>query len=128
MEITDKIKTELEGVAFANAADYHEVENGTLVLRDWSELSRRQLAAVAGVEKSSTGLKLKLYDKMKALELLGKMLGLFDGGIPKTEENNLLEAILAASNGEVTTVDLPEVQQAADRRHDLVEPAQPAPL
>ena len=128
MELTEKIRRELTAIGFANTADYLTVEEGKLLLRDWSELSKEQLAAVAGVEKSNTGLKLKLYDKMKALELLGKMLGLFDGGIPKTEENNLLEAIVAASNGEVTTVDLPEVQQTADHCHDLVEQAEPAPL
>ena len=121
MELTKKIQRELTGIAFANTADYITVEEGELRFRDWTGLSKKQLAAVAGVEKSSTGLKLKLYDKMKALELLGKMLGLFDGGIPKTEENNLLEAIVAASQGEVTTVDLPEVQQTAVNCHDLVE-------
>ena len=128
MELTEKIRRELTAIAFANTADYITVEDGTLRFRDWTDLSGQQLAAVAGVEKSSTGLKLKLYDKMKALELLGKMLGLFEGGIPKTEENNLLEAILAASEGEVTTVDLPEVQQTANHRHDLVEQAESMPL
>ena len=34
---------------------------------------------------------------MKALELLGKMLGLFEGGLPRIEENNLLEAIRFAA-------------------------------
>lgn len=128
MELQEQIRQELTAIGFANTADYLTVEEGALSLRDWSGLTREQLAAVAGVEKSGTGLKLKLYDKMKALELLGKMLGLFDGGIPKTEENNLLEAILAASEGEVTTVDLPEVQQAANHRHDLVEQTQSAAL
>lgn len=128
MELQDKIRKELTVIAFANTADYITVEEGELRFRDWAGLSKKQLAAVASVEKSSTGLKLKLYDKMKALELLGKMLGLFDGGIPKTEENNLLEAILAASEGEVTTVDLPEVQQTANHRHDLVESAESAVL
>ena len=128
MELQEQIRQELTAIGFANTADYLTVEEGMLSLRDWSGLTREQLAAVAGVEKSSAGLKLKLYDKMKALELLGKMLGPFDGGIPKTEENNLLEGILAASEGEVTTVDLPEVQQAADHRHDLVEQAESAAL
>lgn len=121
MELADKIRQELEQIGFANAGDYLSVEQGSLTMRDWSELSGDQLAAVACVEKTSSGLKLKLYDKMKALELLGKMTGLFEGGIPKTEEDNLLEAILSASREEVTTDDLPELQQAAAHRHDLVE-------
>jgi hypothetical protein len=42
-----------------------------------------------------------------------------------TEEkhNNLLEAILAATQEDVDTDDIPEIQQAADDRYDLVEPA-----
>lgn len=123
MELTEKIRRELTAIAFANTEDYCSVEEGQLLFRDWQALSKEQLAAVASVEKSSTGLKLKLYDKMKALELLGKMLGLFEGGLPRTEENNLLEAILSASREEVDTCDLPEIQQAADPGHDLVEQA-----
>ena len=77
------------------------------------------------MERTSSGVKLKLYDKMKALELLGKYYGLFDGKSEeeKGKENNLLEAILAATREDVSTVDLPEVQQTADDRDDLVEPA-----
>lgn len=126
MELTEQIRQELIAIAFSNTADYMTVEEGGICFRDWKELSKEQLAAVASVEKASTGLKVKLYDKMKALELLGKMLGLFDGGLPKSEENNLLEAILAASREEVLTCDLPEIQQKAAHRHDLVEQAGPA--
>ena len=61
---------------------------------------------------------------MKALELLGKYMGMFDGKDDAEENrNNLLEAILAATQEEVETDDIPEIQQAADTCHDLVEPA-----
>ncbi len=121
MELTEQIRRELTAIGFANPKDYMAISGGSLELRDWSELSPEQLAAVASVEKTSTGLRLKFYDKMKALELLGKLLGLFDGGLPRREENNLLEAILAASSGEVETDDLPELQQTPNAGHDLVE-------
>lgn len=54
--------------------------------------------------------KYRMADKIKALELLGKHLGVFDsrGGKPMARENNLLEAIMSA--GEVDTDDLPEVE------------------
>ena len=56
------------------------------------------------------------------LELLGKHMGMFSGnGQQADQENNLLEAILAATEGEVDTDDLPEIQQAAAAGHDLVE-------
>ena len=46
----------------------------------------------------------------KALELLGKYLGLFEGNPQEEAQNNLLEAILAATREEVDTHDLPELQ------------------
>ena len=42
-------------------------------------------------------------------------------GENETVRNNLLEAILAATQEEVELDDIPEIQQAADDRHDLVE-------
>ena len=43
-------------------------------------------------------------------ELLGKLLGMFEGGMPEQQENNLLEAIVGASREEVATHDIPELQ------------------
>ena len=66
--------------------------------------------------------KVKFYDKMKALELLGKLMGFLEGE-NETVRNNLLEAILAATQEDVDTHDIPEIQQAADAGDDLVEPS-----
>ena len=73
----EKIINELAAIAFARAPDLLVVEDGQIRLRE--DLKPRQRAAVASVEKSTTGIKVKFYDKMKALELLGKYLGMFEG-------------------------------------------------
>ena len=124
-KITPKaVVDELAAIGFASATNFLRVSEGELTIRDTEPLSKADRAAIASIERSSTGIKLKLYDKMKALELLGKYMGMFEGK-PSEEEarNNLLEAILAATQEEVETDDLPEIQQAADDCHDLVDPA-----
>ena len=55
--------------------------------------------------------KLKYGNKLKALELLGKHLGMFDGKPPAArQENNLLEAIADSVGEDMETDDLPEIQ------------------
>ena len=102
-----RVLQELAAIAFARVPDYVDSE-GNLK----KELKPLQRAAIASVEKSSTGVKVKFYDKMKALELLGKHFGLFEGKESQEtkEENNLLEAILQATRQEVDTLDVSELQ------------------
>ena len=124
-KITPKaVVDELAAIGFASATNFLRVSEGELTVCDTDTLSKADRAAIASIERSSTGIKLKFYDKMKALELLGKYMGMFEGRSDEEEvSNNLLEAILAATEEEVDLDDIPEIQQAADDRHDLVEPA-----
>ena len=120
---TGKVVEELAAIGFARATDFLSVQDGKLLVRSTDDLRKSDRSAIASIETTSTGIRLKFYDKMKALELLGKYLGLFDGK-PETEErNDLLEAILAATKEEIAIHDIPEIQQAAADCHDLVEPA-----
>lgn len=124
-KITPKrVVKELAAIGFAKATNFLCVSDGELIIRSTDTLSKADQAAIASVEQTSNGIRLKFYDKMKALELLGKYMGIFEGK-PAEEEarNNLLEAILAATREEVENNDIPEIQQAADDCDDLVEPA-----
>lgn len=118
----ERVMKELAAIGFARATDFLCIENDELVFRSTNELSYADKAAIASIERTSNGLRLKLYDKMKALELLGKYLRMFDDQqMQQTEENNLLEAILAATQEELNIHDIPELQQTADPGDDLVE-------
>lgn len=90
-EITqDRVVTELARIAFADRGGIARVvtlpsrEDGegptqAVELTDTDALSEDQRAALAGVEETKYGIKVATYDKVKALELLGKHLGVFDG-------------------------------------------------
>lgn len=101
MQITqEKILQELGAIAFARTTDVLAVRDGALTVADTATLPPELACAVAAVEKGPGGIKVKLYDKLKALELLGKAVGLFDGSAQEQQENGLLEAILAATSAE----------------------------
>ena len=129
-KITPKrVVDELAAIGFARTTDFLRVSGGKLTVAETDTLSKAAQAAIASVEQTSNGIRLKLYDKMKALELLGKYMGLFgERALEEDTGSNLLEAILMATQEEVRSIDIPEIQQTADGGHDLVEPPGPERL
>ena len=111
----DRVLRELAKVAFVNANDVIDPDSATV--RD--DATEEDLACIQAVKVkisesgmgSSSEREIKLYDKMRALEMLGKHLGLFDKrgqDSSNGEKNNLHEAIAATE--EIDTDDLPEVE------------------
>ena len=91
-EVTqDRVVKELARVAFADASDYvcvetltYENEDGTVSPiqvvspKDTDTLSDDQRAAIASIKQGANGVEVKLCDKLKALELLGRHIGMFN--------------------------------------------------
>lgn len=90
-EITqDMVVKELAAIAFADATDYVQIIEKPFIDKDGNEvilpdveitetenLTEWQKKAIAGIKQGRNGIELKLNDKTRALELLGKHLGMF---------------------------------------------------
>lgn len=122
-EITqDRVLKELAAVAFSKASDYAcvverrltkvvdgvavdvlDINGDPVVYRDvelelTQNLTEDQKRAVAVMKKGRDGYEIKTYDKIKALELIGKHIGMFDGKNQNEAEamkklDNVLEKI-----------------------------------
>lgn len=111
-EITqDMVVRELAAIGFAKVTDHTSVcPDGAVKIVPTEGLTEQQRKAIAGIKVSRYGVQVSNYDKVKALELLGKHLGMFGGREePEPEENDLLER-LTEDMEDLDTDDLPEVQ------------------
>lgn len=101
-EITqDKVLEELARVAFANGTDFARVvdKNGFKAVEfvNTEDVPVEKRSAIAGIKEGKYGIEVSSYDKIRALELLGKHLGLFDGkGQTKNEVHPLVSDLVAA--------------------------------
>lgn len=100
LEITqESIITELAAIAFANGADYAKVVgngvSGYVEFTPTDQLDPMKLKAIAGIKESQSGMEVKLHDKLRAIELLDKYLGLFEQQ-KEAAETSLADSITAA--------------------------------
>lgn len=127
LEITQEaVLQELASIAFANGTDFVTVTGaGLLCVKATSEVPKNKLPAIAGIKYSQLGIEIKLHDKVRALELLGKHLGVFatGGSAAATEENNIFEVIEQSTREEFDTNEIPEIEPSAEPGDDVVEQA-----
>ena len=108
-EVTaDKVVTELAKIAFANGTNFARIVTGTRKKKVWNEdledydeidvdeqfvqfvdtdtLSDDEKAVISAVKETRHGIAVESYDKVRALELLGKHLGMFKDKIELSGE------------------------------------------
>lgn len=125
LEITqERVLEELAAIAFANGTDFATItHNGLVRLTPTDEVPEEKKKAVASIKEGQYGTEIKLHDKVRALELLGKHLGVFDtnNGSANEQENNIFEVIEESTREEIGTDEIPEIEPPAKPGHDLVE-------
>lgn len=82
IEITqDMVLNELAKIAFANTTDYVEVEDKgqykMVNTKPTKDLTPDQVVAIASIKQGANGIEIKLHDKVRALEDIGRHLGMF---------------------------------------------------
>ena len=78
-EITrDRLVEELSKVAFGDIRGVLSWDESKVTLRPSGLISDDDAASIAEVTESSTGVKVKRADKIRAIDLLSKLLGFYD--------------------------------------------------
>ena len=103
-EITqDRVVEELAAIALARMDNYAEIKNNRVLIKDSAEFTEMQARAIGGIKQGKFGIEVKLNDKLKALELLGRHLGMFKDKLEVSgleEEKKKLGDILEQLRGD----------------------------
>lgn len=74
----EDIIAEYKAIAFANGTDFAEVKNDIVRIKDTDSLDEEKKKAISLIETTKFGINVRTHDKMKALEMLAKYVGIFD--------------------------------------------------
>jgi len=99
----ERIIQELAAIAFANGSDFAEVVESesdglfqSVKFKATEKLPVEKRSAISSIKSGSAGMEVKTYDKLKAMELLGKYLGYLDGNGDKGKATSLADTIMDA--------------------------------
>ena len=95
---TKMVTEELSRLAFSNMGDFASYDDNGVRLVSSNSLGPEKLAAISEVSQLTTDkthqVKFKLHDKLKALELLGKHVGMFQENINLHQEITNVEVLV----------------------------------
>lgn len=73
----ERVINELASIAFLDTTELVQIKGRRVILVNTEDLSEGQRKAIASIKKGKSGIELATYDKLKALELIGKHIGMF---------------------------------------------------
>lgn len=74
----DDVLRELASIAFVDVTDIVSVKNGSVHIADTDSLPPEKRKIIAGLKEGQYGLEIKFCDRLRALEMLCRHLGMFD--------------------------------------------------
>jgi phage terminase small subunit len=102
-EITaDRVLQELAAIAFSDRTAIAQIEDGGIVtFTPTDQLDKDAKKTISGIENGKYGTKVTTYDKVKALELIGKHLGMFTSGADNSAALDKLDEVLGRIEGNI---------------------------
>lgn len=101
-EITQKIIDELKKIAFCDFGEIEkelDTEENSHILKKMPDF-KKYFPAISQIKAVKDGVEIKFYDKLKAIELLGKYIRQQNGDEPESDFDNLI-SILKGKAGEI---------------------------
>lgn len=100
-EITaDRVLSELAAIAFSDRTEIAKItEKGFVEFTPTDKLSSEVKRTISGIKEGKFGIEVATADKVKALELLGKHLGIFDKREDTSDALSKLDDVLSKMTG-----------------------------
>ena len=100
----DGIVSQLAAMAFGDIRDTVSWRNGSVTLKDSTELTASQVAPVKAIKQSKDGVTITFEDKQRALELLGKHIGMWPNKSEVSVTGTVTHQLSEASVDELRTM------------------------
>lgn len=89
-EITqDRVLKELAKIGFADITDFVMIDGSYVKVRPTSEIPPDKIGAIAGIKEGANGIEVKLNSKDRALELIGRHLGMWKDKVEMSGNVNI---------------------------------------
>jgi hypothetical protein len=125
------VLAELARIGFSNVTEAIEVKRGRVKIRDTDELPADAKAAISEIRQGRDGVTVKFHDKARALEQLGRHLGLYKENIDLNVNISLADLVngsYAIERGELAAPARPAIEHQGDTAQPLDIDPDPAEL